>query len=336
MDSDTKRCTTPHTPASIPLADEYHFMPASGYSSPHTAYFYAFNTCVTLSMYAPVRAAQAACHYAFEQCREFEQLFSRTIPTSDICQIHAKAPEWVPISAATYDVLKQSLTYCEASQGHFDITMGTVSKLWDFNTGHMPDSGSLQKAIHHVDFHALELCDCHDTFARLTDPAASLDIGGTAKGYIADSLRDMCIGHGIKHFLINLGGNVLAHGGKPNGDPFMVGIKDPQHPESVITKVPIMSGSVVTSGLYERSFMHDGIRYSHILSTQTGMPITTDVESVTVVALNSADCDGFSTTLCALGLQEGIRFALSRPEILLAIFIDTDNNVYATRDIARA
>ncbi len=320
-----------HPHGCIPLENEYHFLPAASSTQAHTAQFYAYNTMVTIQAYGEKESIKQACHHVFELCRTFEYLFSRTIQSSDICRIHISAPKWVSIHPFTYDLLTKSIMYCRQSCNTFDITMGSVCSLWDFNREIIPDANALSNALAHVDISALELKEANNMYwARLNDPYASLDVGGTAKGYIADKIGTLLSEHGIAHYLINLGGNVLVHGGKPSGLPYIIGIKDPTNPQSVLLKVPIVSGSVVTSGLYERAFISNGLRYAHILSPQTGLPITTDVESVTVIAPYSADCDGYSTTLCALGIKQGIAFAQQCPAIQCAIFIDDSNSIYVS------
>ena len=118
---------------------------------------------------------------------------------------------------------------------------------------------------------------------------------------------------------------MAVHGGRPDGTPFRIGVKDPRDASQILGAVSIANGSVVTSGLYERMFEKDGRRFAHILNPQTGMPVETDVEGVTVVGPRSVDCEGFSTTLCALGIEYGMDYARSRPEITTAVFIDRDN-----------
>ncbi|MBQ3106362.1 MAG: FAD:protein FMN transferase [Eggerthellaceae bacterium] len=272
--------------------------------------------------------ARLACRQVFEECRRYEKLLSRTLPQSDIGRLNAACGEVVSIAEDTYRLLEASIRYCALSEGAFDITVGAVTRLWDFQRGIAPDAAVLAEALSHVDYRFVELGGAKgERWARLADPQAAVDLGGTAKGYIADALCDVVEACGLRHFLINLGGNVVARGGKPDGAPFKVGIKNPQEPSAILGAVQLHSGSVVTSGLYERAFMVDGVRYSHILNPRTGMPVVTDVESVTVVAPRSLDCDGFSTTLCALGMERGREYACQRPELQTVAFVGADNKL---------
>ncbi|MCL2151156.1 MAG: FAD:protein FMN transferase, partial [Coriobacteriia bacterium] len=167
-------------------------------------------------------------------------------------------------------------------------------------------------------------------FARLADPLAALDVGGIAKGYIADSLTDSMLANETQSFCISLGGNTVARGRKPNGSPWQVGIQDPADQTAIIGALELIDASLVTSGIYERSFTLDGRLYHHILDPQTGYPVDTDVAGVSVLAKRSIDAEGFSTTLLALGISEGLAYARRRPEIENAIFVDRQGGVFST------
>lgn len=276
------------------------------------------------------------------------------------------------ISRETFDLLQKSLHYCEQSEGRFDITMGSATRLWDFHNKVVPNKAALKEALAHVNWKSVELwqeaviagklaktksakrkgepttakeeaegsnaqkaCATPGVryFAKLQDPLAILDVGGTAKGYIADALAADFLAKGLESFVINLGGNVVAHGLKPGGEPWKIGLQDPRvrHEESsrIVGALPIVNAAVVTSGTYERCFKKDGITYHHILDTETGFPVKTDVAGVSVVAKCAMAAEGYSTTLLALGLEAGSAFAESKPDIIAAYFIDEAGNIHA-------
>lgn len=313
----------------IPLEDKVDYLRGKDPQGPHQCTFYAFNTEVALSAYGEERAVFAAFSQAVEACRRYERLFSRTLPHSDVSRLNTAGGAAVAIADETYELLQGSLRYCEQSLGWFDITVGALTSLWDFQRGVMADADELRERLGLVDWRRVELGgEPGARTARLGMPGAMVDVGGTAKGWIADRLGELLRDCGVRHFIINLGGNVVVGGGKPDGSPFAVGIRNPQDTSKILGAVNLTDGSVVTSGLYERCFELNGKRYCHILDPRTGMPIQTDVESATVVAAKSFDCDGFSTTLCALGIEGGIEFAKSCPEIAVAIFVDGQNRLF--------
>lgn len=291
--------------------------------------FFIFNTEVHFHAYASdgqsiddpavserLDTALIACR---ERCLYFEHRLSRTRPESDICRAHANAPEEVAIAPETAELVRRSLGYCERSRGTFDVTMGTLTRLWDFHEGVIPSSLALSRALPHVGCAHIHL---GGTLAAPTlaidDPETVLDLGGVAKGYIADDLARIFEGHGVDRFVINLGGNVLVRGGRPGddssrppvraGSPWKIGVVNPRDPAHYRAVIDISDGSVVTSGLHERRFSRGGRTYHHILSPKDGMPARTDVASATIIAPASIDCDGYSTAALMLGMDEGLAF----------------------------
>ncbi|MEG0324752.1 MAG: FAD:protein FMN transferase, partial [Raoultibacter sp.] len=281
--------------------------------------FFAFNTEILLQTYeqtTPPELIKRGFESAVERCRTFEYLLSRHLPESDISRINKAHGEKITIAAETFHVLEASRFYGEASGGIFDITMGAACKLWDFSSEELPDPAELEEALHHVDWHALELGEQEGIYwAQLTDPKASLDVGGIAKGFIADDLRLLLAKAGFRNGIINLGGNVVTFGSKPDGAPWTIGIRNPADPASLIGAVPLAEGSVVTSGLYERCFIKDGVRYHHILDPKTGYPVKTDIGGASIISEKSLDGDGYSTTVFALGSKAALEFVENLPAI---------------------
>ena len=296
--------------------------------------FAAFDTVVELTAYGAPDVSGKALRAAQRDCEKYEQLFSRTIRTSDIGRINDAAGASVRIDARTFDLLKVAQRYCAASRGVFDITVGSLVRCWDFRRGVVPKEEDLIEAVRHVDWRMLRLerrsvvtdegagsfeGGC---YAQLADPLGQVDVGGIAKGWIADRLCERLAQAGCDGYVVNLGGNVAVGGRKPDGSDWRIGVRDPQDPARIIGCVALDRGSAVTSGIYERGFVRAGHVYHHILDPRTGHPVETDVASVTVVARASLDAEGFSTTLLAMGAERGLAFAKERPEILQTVFID--------------
>ena len=317
--------------------------------------FAAFDTEVRLHAYpddgetATSPSVRMRLDTALEACRErcvwFERRLSRTRPDSDIARAHAASPEPIAVAPETGELLELARGYCERSEGRFDITMGTVTSLWDFHVGRIPSSRALAQALCHVDYRLVQLgYDAHGApTLAIADPATILDVGGIAKGYIADDLAKIMTAHGIGRFALNLGGNVLVRGGRPDpvtaaegavsaedarvpptGSPWRVGIRDPFGRARHRAVVDVVDGSVVTSGLRERCFIRGGTTYHHILDPTTGMPAATDVVSATIVAARSLDCDGYSTTAVMLGAAGALAFVEALDGVDAVIVDDAD------------
>lgn len=299
---------------------------------PYTCQFLAFNTVITLQAYGEYARIKAAFEGARDLCRTYERLFSRTLPHSDISRVNAAHGEKVAVDPLTAELVAQALKYCEESWGCFDVTIGSASRLWDFHNGVIPDEEALRQALRHVDWRNIRLDEENgQPTVQLLDSEASLDLGGIAKGWIADRLTEHLIRKGLRAFIVNLGGNVVVHGTKPDGALWRVGLQDPQTPGQIVGAVSLSAGSAVTSGTYERHFEKDGVTYHHILDPTTGYPAKTDVAGVTVITKKSIDAEGYSTTLLALGLERGKDFVACHPAILAAHFVNDEGQVFSVQ-----
>ena len=270
------------------------------------------------------------------ECARYENLFSRTIPTSDIGLLNSSGGQWVEVSRDTYDLIEIALEYCSKTGGLYDITVAPLVELWNFKEKRVPNSGEIQEAMQKVAWDKIELKqEGTRCYARLHEPVQSIDLGGIAKGYIADALGCTLKENGVQNFLVNLGGNILCSGNREDGEPWVVGIKSPSSclggsaVERNLKKLRVHNASVVTSGIYERCFVKEGKFYHHIIDPRTGYPAQTDVASVTVCAKKSIDAEGFSTALLIMGSVDGAEFAYEQPEIMAAYFYDKNDNLLA-------
>lgn len=288
-----------------------------------------FDTIIRIQIY-DFQEADALLQECLEQCQYYEHLFSRTIEGSDIYRINHAKGEPTEVSDETVELLSIALDYCKRSDGIFDITLATISDLWDFqnNSGTLPEQQALDEALSHVGYENVLL---FDNMVQLTDPETQIDLGGIAKGYIADQLKQFLIDQGVEHALIDLGGNILPIGGKPDGSAFRIAIQKPFDAQgSAITSVETKNCSVVSSGNYQRYFEKDGTIYHHILNPNTGYPCENELLSVTILTDSSVDADALSTTCFALGLEKGTAWIQSL-EDTEAIFITKDYEIMDTR-----
>lgn len=276
-------------------------------AKPFTGSTFAFDTYCTFTIYgdesAPAKLAQA--------CTRYDGLYNLYDSASDIARINRAGGEPVRVDPDTLDLLERSLSFCESSGGLFDITIGAVSTLWDFTEGKRPSEQEVAEALPHVNWRSIEI-DTGNKTVRLCDPQASIDLGGIAKGYVADRLCNLLEQEtNATGAALSLGGNIAFFGKKPDGGPWEAGIRDPNDPggASVAGTVRIAGGSLVTSGLYERTFEADGITYWHILDPRTGFPVATDIVSDTVYCPSSTIADALSTTLFVAGSQQGAAIA---------------------------
>ena len=297
-------------------------------AEPQERTLFVFDTVVTLSCYCTPELMDEAV----ARCNSFEELLSRTREGSDVWNINHAEGAPVLVAPQTADVIEKALGYCERSGGLFDITIGAVTQLWDFVEGVKPADEAIVEAVRHVDYRGVhvELADGGGYTVQLDDPAAAIDLGGIAKGYIADDLAILFREGGCESGIINLGGNAYVIGRKPDGSPWNVGVQDPNGAEQeVIAKVAGSDLSVVTSGLYEREFTQDGVRYYHILDPATGYPVETDLVSSSVASASSLDGDAYATWMFLLGHDAALDLLNATPG-LEGLVVDADGAITMT------
>ena len=280
------------------------------------------NTVVTITLYDGSNPSLIT--ECFDLCQRYEQEFSRTLENSSLYLLNHDTATERQLSKDLQALVATGLSYYERSNGLFDITVAPLSDLWQFSSANpvVPSEEALHEAIKHVDASLLRLDG--DTL-HYEAPSVQLDLGGIAKGYIADRLKEYLINQGVTSALIDLGGNILCVGAKPDGSPFRVGTREPFAPQGTSLAVASVSDlSVVTSGVYERCFTEDDILYHHLLDPKTGYPFNTGLNSVSIISKASVDGDALSTVCFALGTEKGMELINSMPDVY-AVFV-TENN----------
>lgn len=296
-----------------------------------------FNTVITVTIYG--RIDDEIMDECFALAEKYENLFSNTIPESDISRINAAKGAPVTVSDETITLLKAGIAYGELSNGKFDITIGRLSDLWDISTkalleetdaSMIPSDTDIRAALATINYGNIKI---EGNDVTLLDAETKLDLGGIAKGYIADQMKAFLGTKGITSGFINLGGNFLALGPKENGDAYTVGIQKPfAENGSAIATVKVTNETVVSSGVYERYFTVDDTRYHHILDISTGYPYQNNLLGVTVITESSVDGDALSTTCFSLGLDNGMALIESLPDTE-AIFITDDYELHTSSGI---
>lgn len=286
-----------------------------------------FDTVIQIDAWGVSTSVLEECK---EICENYERLFSNKISASEVSLINASAGNPVHVSRETIDLISLGLKYCELSGGKFDITIAPLSDLWNFtdNPEHViPDAAAIEEACSHIDYRNILINEKACT-VTLQDPQAKIDLGGIAKGYIADQLKAYLKKEGVEHALINLGGNVLTLGTSYDGSPFRIGIQKPFDEQNVsIDVVEINDRSVVSSGVYQRYFEKDGTLYHHILNPETGYPYDNNLLQATIITDSSADGDALSTCCFALGLEDGSALIESLNDVQ-AIFVTKDYQLH--------
>ena len=291
---------------------------------------FALDTFVQITIYDKIDTKVA--ERAVTLCSEYEDIFSAVREDSELGQLNKNGSGQV--SDELLHVIRTGIEYGDLTGGAFDITILPVKELWDFSAGRIPSEAELAEALPKVDYRNIVIEGSHVTLRN----GARIDLGAVAKGYIADRIRDYLISEGVTSAIINLGGNVLCIGGKPEerlfgGDtkkPFSVGIQKPFTENEVVDTVEIRDGAVVTSGVYQRCFRtEDGRLYHHLLNTETGMPLDNGICSVSIVADSSETADALSTAVFSLGIEKGKQ--LAEKKNAKVIFVTEDGESESTQ-----
>lgn len=260
-------------------------------------------------------------------CEKYDTMFSATNTDSELYKLNHANGQPFTVSSETANLIQEGIHYSELSGGAFDLTIEPVSALWDFKADKptVPSSDAIAQAVSHVDYTKV---DIQDNTVTLEDPEAGIDLGAIAKGYIADQVKTYLKKQGIKHAIINLGGNVDVIGTKPDGSKYNIGIQKPfDESGEAITSVQLKDQTVVTSGIYERYFKKNGKLYHHILDPRTGYPCENNLYSVSIITDSSTKADALSTTCFLLGYEKGMELIQSTDGVE-AIFITDDEKVH--------
>lgn len=278
---------------------------------------------------------------AFRLCERMESLFSMNIEGSDVWRINNAFGEAVQVDLLTIEVIRRGIEFGELSDGMFDITIGRLTGLWDItgevggNQGRreVPHEFEINDARRTVDFRQIKIDDAQSTVA-LENPRAWLDLGGIAKGYMADKLAEFLLENGVDSAIIDLGGDIVVIGSRPDGEPWRMGIQKPFSAESELTGIMEYSdASVVSSGIYERQFVQDGVRYHHILNPDTGMPAVSDIIAATIVSDSAATGEGLSTIAVLLGSERARELFDEAPGFIGAVLILDDDSIQTIGEV---
>lgn len=295
-----------------------------------------FDTIITITLYGTDNEKYIGS--CFSLASDYERKFSSTIKDSEISQINESPGKYVSVSDETIELLQDGISYGKLSNGKFDITIGKLSELWNFSeiaknlesennetdASVLPDEKQIKDAVSHIGYKSIKI---KGNKVKLTDSSAKIDLGGIAKGYIADKMRQYLTSQGITKGIISLGGNVMTLGPKSDGAFYSIGIQKPfAKTGTSLGTLKVKDASVVSSGIYERYYRVDDRLYHHILDTSTGYPVENGLYQVTIISKSSMDGDALSTTVFALGAKDGMEL-VEHTKDTEAIFVMEDGEI---------
>jgi len=277
--------------------------------------------------------AKEIARLAESELKRLESLMSFYLASSEVSILNLEAgQDEVLLSQETFEVIKKSKEYSELFSGTFDITVAPLVKLWGVfsNDERVPLKREIEDILYLINYKDIILNDEKNS-AKLLNIGQKVDLGAIAKGYAADRIVDIYRKNAVKSGFINIGGNVLTIGNKPDDSPWVIGIQNPfKSRGEYIGIVKISDETVVTSGDYVRYFEEYGIRYNHILDPRTGYPANSGIISATIIGKGSMEADALSTAIFILGLRDGKELVDKIPGVD-AIFITSEKKIYVTK-----
>lgn len=299
--------------------------PGKQETQPLSATVLAMDTVMTLTLY-PVEGddGQAAMDGLRQTLEQLDAALTAG-EGGEAAALNAAGGEWtaVPQSGA---LLAQTLELARLTGGTLDPTAYAAVKAWGFADGNytVPAREELEQLMAAIDYTQVEVSE--DGAQAWLAPGQQLDFGATAKGWAGDLLRQQLEQEGIASALLDLGqSSIAAVGTKPDGSPWRIAVQDPAGDNGDYVGILELSGrSMGTSGSYQRYFEQDGVRYCHIIDPATASPARSGLAGVTVVADSCLLCDGLSTALFVMGLEDGVRFWRENSSLGFDVIFITD------------
>ncbi|MBV1876939.1 MAG: FAD:protein FMN transferase [Pseudomonadales bacterium] len=286
--------------------------------------FRAMGSPCEFRFYGPRKCIlDAAAKRCFDHIQTLEQKYSRYISTSLLQEINQyAATRTVAIDPETYFLLQYSQACFEQSDGLFDITSGVLRKIWHTTMTRLPSEAMRQACMRNIGFEKLNY---DSTSIRFAATEMEIDLGGVVKEYAADTALNIAKETGVKAGVINLGGDLCCFGTCPFSNTWQIGIAHPEDHNQAIRQIKLAEGAISTSGNYERFYLVEGKRYSHLMDPRSGWPIQ-GLISVTVIAPQAVVAGSLSSIAMLHSKPAALTWLYSLGIEFLAI--DTDLKCY--------
>ncbi|MEQ8762784.1 MAG: FAD:protein FMN transferase [Planctomycetota bacterium] len=279
---------------------------------------------------ADTEKLEAAVEAAIAEIRRVEDLMTDWRP-SPLLELNAAAGQGpVSVDPELARLVGRAIEIGRLTEGAFDVTFASVGSLWSFKKGRekLPEAEEVALALQHVDYSALRV-DLEKSTVAIPQ-GSRIGLGGIAKGYGVDRAMAVLLEKGVRHGIVNAGGDLKVLG-KKKGQLWEIAIRHPRDRERAIAVLRVSNTCVVTSGDYERFFEVDGHRYHHIIDPRTGYPAT-GCMSATVVAPDAAFADALATAFCVLGPEKSLEIAAELPRVG-ALLVGMDGEVHASPNL---
>jgi len=288
--------------------------------------------------------AKKSIDKAFNEIDKLSELLNFYSEDSEVSMINRNAGKKpVLVSPETLEIINKALYVSENTEGAFDITVGPVVRLWDFQNKILPEKKMMKEKLKFVGYKNI-IVDNEKSTVFLKTKGVLIDLGGIIKGYAADKAVEILKKNGIKSGIVAIAGDIKIFGKKPDGGLWNVGIQNPRPTlpilplemqgkggvDDIIATIGFSDMAISTSGDYQKFFIKNDKRYHHLLNPKTGYPVD-DYQSVTVIAKDAVFTDAFATGIFILGNRNGMN-VLERLGFD-GIIIDKNGKIFVTKGI---
>jgi len=280
------------------------------------------------------------CHLldeAFDLIADMEQRWTVNDIGGEVEKINEMAGiHPVEVGADTFYLIERAIYYSIYSDRLFNAAIGPLTRMWNISMpgARRPSDEEIEAVLPLLDPTRVVL-DAEASTVFLEDVGMRLDLGGIAKGFMPDVIAEFFLDNGISRALMIIGGEVVTLGGRYDGTPFRIGIRNPfsddESPDDdyLVGTLPLYNQALLTSGTYSRYLAYQNTQtfYHHIFDSRTGFPFDTDIVSMTIIADTGLLGEVYTTIVFAMGIEAGLAYVEAHPSIE-ALFISSDNGIY--------
>ena len=271
---------------------------------------------------------------AIREIRRIEKLLTTFNESSQTSEVNRNAGiKPVRVDKEVFELIRRSKKISELTQGAFDITYGSIDKrLWNFDQTltSLPDASTRRQLIRLINYNNVildeEICSVY-----LKERGMRIGFGGIGKGYAADKAKAKLVSMGVRSGIVNASGDLTVWGMQPNGQPWTIGIADPDSASRPFSYFQLTDTSIATSGNYEKFIVIDGKKYSHTIDPKTGLPVT-GIKSVTIISPSAELADAMATPVMIMGIEIGLDL-INQVKGLGCVIIDEEDRVYTSKNI---
>ncbi|TCD01835.1 FAD:protein FMN transferase [Pedobacter psychroterrae] len=271
---------------------------------------------------------------AIAEVRRIEELLSTFKENSQVNEVNRYAGiSPVKVDEEVVGLIVRSLKISSITQGAFDITYGSIDKsLWNFdvNMTALPDPQTALKTVELINYENVRVSIQNST-VMLKNKGMRIGFGGIGKGYAADRAKQVMRDMGIKSGIVNAAGDLVTWGMQPDGQPWTIGIADPDHKKHAFSALSISNMAVATSGNYEKYAVINGKKYAHTIDPKTGLPAA-GIKSVSIICPSAELADALATPVMVMGVEVGLDL-INQLQNVACVVIDDDDRIYASKNI---